>query len=73
VLPLILMGSLDLNVEKRFRINSDSSAVVDDCREATFVCKLHVAPAFLELWIVRPSLEALQRLEMDGPVMTDFF
>jgi hypothetical protein len=37
VLPLILVDSLDLNVEKRLRINSDPSAVVDDRGEATFV------------------------------------
>ena len=57
---------------------SDSGSTVIPVRSlmiaerATLVRKLHVAPAFLELWIVSPSVKAPQRLEMDGPVMTDF-
>src|ERR1700712_6063436 len=71
MLALVLVNTLDLDVEDPFRVQFDTGGLADEPGEAGFVVSFDVAPLLTEGRIVNELLEAAQPIEIGQPALTD--
>src|SRR3978361_523501 len=71
MLALVLVNTLDLDVEDPFRVQFDTGRLADEPGEAGFVVAFDVAPLLTEGRIVNELLEPPQPIEISQPALTD--
>jgi len=67
-LSLVLMDTLDLNVDESLAIGSDSEVVLDVVKKSTLVLLLDGSPLLTESFVLDVLLETLEFREIGQPV-----
>lgn len=67
-LSLVLVHSLDHDIEQGVFINDDAGVLVDPLGESLLVSQLDLSPSLSELGVFFFAVELLDKLEVDKPV-----
>ena len=70
LLSLVLMYTLDLDVEQRFRVDADAGGIFDVLCQADLVGVLDLLPFLLEIRVIKEMFELVQLSEIRKEVIT---